>query len=283
MKLQEILQRTINFFKEKKIESARLDAEILISEALGLKRIDLYVKFEYPLSEVEIQKCREFVRRRSLGEPVAYIIERRDFYNLSFKVQPGVLIPRPETEHIIEEALAWVKRSKKESTELRILDMGFGSGCIALTLAHELKNSHVTGLDISDKAYAIALENSQNLKIENINLVKTSVQDFQFSESYDIIVANPPYIAKDDPEVQKSVAEFEPAEALFSDENGLKDLRVWAEKSASYLKQPGIMIFEMGYKQANEMRTLFESLGFQHIRIGKDLAGLDRYIVAERI
>ena len=136
MLLGEILQKTTQFFKDKKIDSARLDAELLIADALKLKRIELYIKFEYPLTEGEIQICRDFVRRRAQLEPVAYILGKKDFYNESFIVKFGVLIPRPETEGLVEEVLRWQK--ERNLSEPAIVDLGSGSGCIGLSVLKEL-------------------------------------------------------------------------------------------------------------------------------------------------
>jgi len=256
MLLGEILQKTTDFFKEKKIESARLDAELLIAEVLKLKRIELYIKFETPLTDDEIQRCRDFVRRRSLGEPVAYILERKDFYNETFKVTKGVLIPRPETEGLVEEVLAWTKKNSLK--EIFLADFGSGSGCVGLSILKEHKQVQLTGIDASEVAVKISQENAS-------------------------IVANPPYIAKDDPAVQTSVKAFEPGEALFAEDEGFREISEWAKVAGQVLRKGGLVAFEIGATQAEKAKKIFaDTSQFALIRSAKDLAGLDRFIFAEK-
>jgi release factor glutamine methyltransferase len=283
MNLKEIIERTTKFFKEKNIESARLDSELLISSALGLRRIDLYLKFEQPLKELELEKCRELVRRRAQGEPVAYILGKKDFYNLSFEVDSTVLIPRPETETLVEIVLDWMRQKNIE--EYRVLDLGSGSGCIGLTIAKNEARSVVTMVEFSDAALEVSRRNKESLKLgENVNLVLSRAQNFSYIESsWDVIVANPPYIADADPLVDKNVKKFEPSSALYASQEGLGEIFEWSTKAAGSLKRPGIMIFEIGMTQGEMVKRHFESLGvFDQVNIQKDLSGLDRFIIGEK-
>ncbi len=283
MLLGEILQKTTDYFKEKKIESARLDAELLISEVLKLKRIELYIRFEYPLSEIEIQKCRDFVRRRAQFEPVAYIIEKKDFYNESFKVKKGVLVPRHETEGVVEEVIAWLK--KNSSSETAIVDFGSGSGCIGLSILKELSGKgSLLGIDASDVAIEVARENALRLDLGRAEFIQSRVQDCDFdNKKFDVVVANPPYIAKDDPNIQASVKLFEPYEALFAEDQGFKEISDWALVAAKVLRPGGLAAFEIGATQAEKAREIFAQTGhFVLIRSEKDLSGLDRFIFAEK-
>lgn len=179
MLLKEVLTKSIQFFKDKKIESARLDAELLISHALKIDRISLYVKYEQPLNEAEVQICREYVRRRSLGESVAYIIEEKGFFGEVFKVLPGVLVPRPETEHLVEEVLKFIEKNKIENP--RILDLGAGSGCIGLSILKQVPSATLVSVDVSE----IAIQNIK-LNLDKLNLqdravvVETSVENIPF-------------------------------------------------------------------------------------------------------
>ena len=150
MKLNEVLNKSIQFFKDKKIESARLDAELLISHGLKIDRMSLYLKFDQPLTEIEISSCRELIRRRSLGEPVAYIVQEKGFYGLSFFVEHGVLVPRPETETIVDEVLAFVKKEKIENP--KILDLGAGSGCIGLSILKNISTAKLVAVEKSESA-----------------------------------------------------------------------------------------------------------------------------------
>lgn len=283
MLLGEILQKTTDFFKEKKIESARLDAELLIADVLKLKRIELYIKFEYPLTEDEIQRCRDFVRRRAQLEPVAYILEKKDFYNQTFKVKKGVLVPRPETEGIVEEALSWLK--KNNLSELSIVDFGSGSGCIGLSLLKEFSGKgSLLGVDASETAIEVAKENAVALELTATEFVKSRVQDFNFeNRNFDVVVANPPYIATNDRTIQPSVKTFEPHEALFAEDDGFREISDWAKIAARVLRPGGFVAFEIGSTQAEKTKKVFaETNQFALIRSVKDLAGLDRFIFAEK-
>ena len=151
MKLKEVLDKSIQFFKDKKFESARLDAELLISHALKLERMQLYLKFDSPLTEKEVSDCREVVRRRSQGEPVAYITEEKGFYGLTFKVGPGVLIPRPETELLVEQALEFIKQNKLEAP--KILDLGAGTGCIGFSILKNIPQATLVCVVQSSEAF----------------------------------------------------------------------------------------------------------------------------------
>ena len=279
MLLGEILQKTTDFFKEKKIETARLDAELLVADVLKLKRIELYIKFEYPLTETEIVQCRDFVRRRASAEPVAYILGKKDFYNETFKVKKGVLVPRPETEGIVEEVLKWAG-----GQEISVVDFGSGSGCIGLSILKETKGT-LLGLDASPIAIEVARENATALEVAATSeFVLSRVQDFNFANrKFDVVVANPPYIAKDDSAVQPSVKAFEPHEALYADDNGMREISEWATVAARVLRPGGFAAFEIGSTQAEKAKKAFaDTSQFALIKSAKDLAGFDRFIFAEK-
>lgn len=281
MKLKEVFEKSVQFFKDKKIETARLDAEILLSHVLKLDRLQIYLKYEQPLSESEITLCREVVRRRSQGEPVAYITGEKGFYGEMFAVGPGVLIPRPETESIVEEALAYIKL--KEISNPRILDLGAGTGCIGLSILKQNVKATLVSIERSPAAFTYLQKNRETLDLVSRSVVHcTDVMTFEASEKFDIIVANPPYIDRQDPAVQESVKKFEPAEALFAAAQGYQDIANWSKKFRSYLSRPGLMLFEIGYQQGAETKRLFsEENFFSHVAILKDLAGLDRIVKAE--
>jgi len=290
MNIKEVLDRTAGFFREKKMDSPRLDAELLISRGLGLRRIDLYLKFEQPLKEEELQKLREMVKRRSQGEPVAYILGEKDFFGESFIVNSDVLIPRPETETLVETALDWNKRIKKENT--KILDLGCGSGCIGLSLLKKIPGSRLLSVDISSKALEVAQKNADRLQVSdrvqwlcedafNVAQVKNEVQIF-FNGKVDLLVANPPYIATDDPELESHVKTFEPSLALFSENQGLKHLQEWTQSYAPLLNNPGLMLMELGYTQGLTIqKSVMELNFFNTVNIEKDLSGKDRIVRGE--
>lgn len=287
MKLKEVLDKTTQYFKEKNIDSPRLDAELLLAHGLKLERMQLYLKFDQPLAETELASCRELVRRRIQGEPVAYILGSKYFYGFNLIVNPSVLIPRPETEHIVESALDW---AKGVSSPLTIVDLGAGSGCIGLTLLKKLPQAKLLAVDLSERALAVAKANAANLQVEervsfvlsdagNVEQVMSALTDYTGQNKIDILVSNPPYIAFDDSDVEENVKRFEPREALFAPEGGLQFLREWSQKFAPFLAKKSIVLMEMGMSQGPEMKAHFESLSaFDTVDVIKDLAGLDRII-----
>ena len=284
-KLKDILEKTTKFFREKDCDSPRLDAELLLAKALGLRRIDLYLKYDQPLSEAELASCRELVRRRSKGEPVAYILGQKEFYGLNFFVDKNVLIPRPETELLVEAVLESTKKRAITRETLEILDLGCGSGCIGLSLLHLNKNARATLLDISEAAVGVAKKNAESLELaDRCNLICGDAAESSFGErSFDIIVANPPYISPTDTRVQDDVVNFEPHLALFSPNDGLAANFSWSKNLVSHLRPKGIMCFEFGIDQSPMVLQHFEKLGiFSELKIIKDLAGIDRHILAIR-
>lgn len=295
--VKDVLQKTTLFFREKGIESARLDAELLISSALGWPRMKIYLNYEYPMSEAELAKCRDYVRRRSAGEPVAYILGKRDFYNHSFKVSPAVLIPRPETEQIVEETSAWLKSqvAKAESPEdaaFAVVDFGTGSGCIGISIIHEVPGARLVAFDISPDAVAVAKLNAAEVGVgERAKFIPADVTELDATKAKaeigglaDAVVANPPYISKDDPEIEANVKRFEPDAALFSGDGGLMHIRAWCVKAAELLRPDGWVMFEIGYLQGSAAREIFRASGhFRDINVVKDLSGRERFIRAFRV
>jgi release factor glutamine methyltransferase len=279
MKIKDVFEKTLQFFKDKKIESARLDTELLLAFALKIERVQIYIRYELPLSETEIQLCRELVRRRASGEPIAYITGEKGFFGETFSVGPGVLIPRPETELLVEQALEFIK--KREIKNPKILDLGAGTGCIGFSILKNCAEATLVAVEKSNEAFEYLYKNQKNLKLEErskILIADASTVDLQ-SEMFDIVVANPPYIAGDDPQVEAAVRKFEPHSALYADNNGLKALKEWAAHSQRVLKKPGLMLFEMGHQQGAPMLQFFSAMNlFSEVKVLKDLSGLDRVI-----
>lgn len=284
MKLNEVLTKSIQFFKDKKIDSARLDAELLISHALKIDRMGLYLKYDQPLTEAEVSDCREMIRRRSLGEPVAYIVQEKGFYGLNFFVEKGVLVPRPETEMIVDEVLLFLKSNPISNP--RILDLGTGSGCIGLSILKNQPEATLVAVDKSEISQRIFSKNAEALGLtDRCQFISADIDALDFSNLglFDFIVSNPPYIDVADSRVQKSVRDFEPEAALFASDRGFSLLKSWSKKSIPHLKDKSLMMFEMGMDQGSEMLAHFQTLGaFNKISILKDLSGLDRFIKAVR-
>jgi release factor glutamine methyltransferase len=287
MKLKEVLDRTTQFFKEKKMESPRLDAELLLVDALKLKsRVDLYMKFDQPLAEKELNIAREFVRRRSLGEPVAYILGYRDFYKSRFFVTPAVLIPRPETEILVEEAVEWTVKNKLPEDEIKIIDLGTGSGCLGISVALDLIEKgylklDLTLMDISEEALKVAKKNCEHLLPHtSVNFILADASQYKPSQRFDLILANPPYIASNDVRVEPNVKKFEPELALFSAEEGYYAIRTWSEAFSSALAATGFMGFEIGCDQGSQVQNIFRGYDvFSEVRCVRDLSKLDRHVV----
>lgn len=279
MKLREVFEKSVQFFKEKKIEGARLDAELLISHALKIDRLQIYLKYEQPLNDSEVSACREAVRRRAQGEPVAYILGERGFYGEMFKVGPGVLIPRPETELLVEEALGFIKA--REIAEPEVLDLGAGTGCIGFSILKNVPGAKLTCVERSPEAFRYLLQNQKELDLQGRSqLLNSDVLQADLPKNrFDVIVANPPYIAVGDPQVEAMVKRHEPEIALFAADEGYRDLYAWSELSAVWLKSPGLALFEMGHTQGEKLKHHFERLGrFSEVRVLKDLSGLDRVV-----
>jgi release factor glutamine methyltransferase len=283
MLLKEVLQKTTTFFTEKGFSSPRLDAELLLSHALNWERIKLYTHYDYPMSEKELSTSRELVKRRATGEPIAYILGARDFYKAKFIVAPGVLIPRPETELLVEETVAWIKKNELEIP--RIIDLGTGSGCIGLSILHDVPRASLLAVDISETALAIAKKNAEAQGFTDAQFLISNVEDLDplLSNFMDVVVANPPYISPDDPEIEPNVKKFEPAEALFSSGAGLDHIRSWAKKAGELLRPGGFVMFEIGCDQGPAARDIFSNLKcFDRIEVIKDLSKLDRFVRAQK-
>lgn len=281
MKLKDVFEKSVQFFKEKKIETARLDAELLLAHALKFDRLQIYLKYEQPLSETEVTACREVVRRRAQGEPVAYILGERGFYGELFKVGTGVLIPRPETEMIVEEVLEFLKTAGIEQP--RILDLGAGTGCIGFSILKNHPTATLISVEKSPKAFSYLKQNQELLALTDRStlILGDALSEELLTQKFDVIVANPPYIATDDQQTEENVRKFEPASALFASDAGFSALEQWSSRYQPALNSGGLMLFEMGHTQGPRMQAHFEGLGgFVQVQVLKDLSGLDRIIKA---
>lgn len=284
MILKEVLDKTITFFKQKNFETPRLDAEILVAHGLGLERIQLYLKYDQPLKESEIERLRELVKRRTTGEPVAYILGEKDFFKSKFKVSSAVLIPRPETETLVEIACQELENLNQKFPQINILDLGSGSGCIAISLAKEFESSKVFAVEKSKDAFSLLQENILLNQCENVKAINQDAENaeaiFQESASeFQLIISNPPYISQDDQEVDESVRKFEPAMALFAENQGLYFYHSWIQKYARHLSAGGVFLFEIGYKQGDDLLNFSRKLGlFKEVAVLKDLGGKDRFL-----
>lgn len=273
--LIEAIKLASEYLEKHQIENARLNAELLLSEILNYKRLELYTNFERPLTESELEKYRQFLLRRSQGEPVQYITGKAYFYGFEFVVTPDVLVPRPETELLVEAVL----NSLNKSQQLKILDLCSGSGNIGITIAKFLPQSNITCVDVSEKAVEIGKRNAEKLNAANVSFYCIDILNDEPPENdYDIIVSNPPYISIEKKDtLQREVRLYEPSTALFVDDR-LKFYKRILDLSDKYLKVSGKIFFEIDDEISKEVYDLFVKKNFSSIQILKDLANLNRII-----
>lgn len=264
-------------------ESWQLDAELLLADALQTGREHIFTWPSQELLPQQLDVFRSHCKRRQQGEPIAYILGRRAFWDFELQVNQHVLIPRPETELLVETAIELLRDYQLQSSQLQlqILDLGTGSGAIALALARSDKNWQVTAVDSSEDALQVARKNAEALKVSNIEFRQASWCDGLEKFEYDMIVANPPYVAVGDSHLREGDIKFEPLAALVAEENGLADIRKIAEQGRNYLKKDSWLLIEHGYNQKDEVAAILKAAGFSNIECKKDLAGIDRMSAAQ--
>lgn len=272
------IELSTEYLQKKEIESPRLNAELLLADVLNCKRLELFLRFDKPLSENEKIRYRENLKRRAAKEPLQYIIGSTSFYGLDFIVNESVLIPRPETEILVETI---INSNKKESVK-KILDIGFGSGCIAITLAKYFPDAEVVGIDISEDAFKIAVENAKKLNVENVRFQTMDIFDSNAAEIFadaDIIVSNPPYVSQGEfTNLQDEITKYEPKMAVSDNGNGLKFYERICELGKENIKNGKMLYFEVGAGQSNSVTKILEKNDFGKITTVKDYAKIERVI-----
>ena len=251
---------------------ARLEAQVLLGHALGQSRVWLIAHGGDPLDAEQTAAFADLFERRRSGEPIAYTLGEREFYSLNFKVTPAVLIPRPETELLVELALERLPADRP----CQVLDLGTGSGAVAVTLALHRPDADVVAVDQSAAALDVARENAERLGAGNLRLIQSDWYGALGEEKFDLIASNPPYIAAADPHLAQGDLRFEPAAALASGADGLDDIRTIVRGAAAHLKPGGWLLFEHGYDQAAACRDLLAQAGFRQVGSSADLAGIER-------
>ena len=282
--MKEFLNWSIGFLNQAGIDSPRMEAEVLFAGALKLTREDIYSRPERILTESEKNILRNFVGRRALREPVAHIIGRKEFWSLDFKITPNVLIPRPETETLVETLLS-LNSKNPTNLPLNFLEIGTGSGAVAVVMAHEILNCRVTATDYSLEVLAVARLNAEKHGVsDKIDFVQSDM----FSELpialYDYIVSNPPYIQTSHLNgLMPDVINFEPENALDGGGDGLDFYRKIIPESLNYLKKGGVIALEIGETQAQPITNFFFSEGkYEEINIIQDYSGYDRVVSARK-
>ena len=259
-------------------DQAGLDAEVLLAHVLNKPRVYLYTWPEAVLSQDQELQFLNVIRQRAAGQPVAYLTGRREFWSLNFAVTPDSLIPRPETELLVEQTLALLP----ENETLRIADLGTGSGAIAIALAHERRHWRLYAIDRSLQCVKLAQSNSRRLDVDNLCFINADWSKALANQCFDAIVANPPYIADRDPHLRQGDVRFEPASALTSGPQGLDDLRRLTKDAPRVLKPGGWIVLEHGMDQANNIRKLLNNIAFKNIATARDPAGLERVSCAQK-
>ncbi|MBU0686806.1 MAG: peptide chain release factor N(5)-glutamine methyltransferase [Candidatus Margulisbacteria bacterium] len=275
--INKILEWTTDYLKKYNTEWPHLEGEILLAHTLGVKRIELYVQHERILSEKELAKYKALILRRSKHEPIAYIVGNQPFMSLELEVTPDVLIPRPETEKLVEIALEEAKNLKGT---VKIADIGTGSGAIAVTLAKYIPNCEVTAIEISEKALEIARKNAEKFGVANkITFLKGNFLAPLANRKFDMIVSNPPYIASAQIKtLMPDVRDFEPTGALDGGEDGLKYIKQLLEQAPALLSDKGYLIIEIGEDQ--KAKTLAAAQNFSNPKVLKDQFEKDRVFIA---
>ncbi len=268
-----VLKWTSSYLAERGIDSGRLDAELLLADLLQLDRVGLYLNFDRPLTAEELGHFRERVGRRARREPLQYILGRAEFWSLSFRVGPAVLVPRPDTEVLVEEALA------RALPAARILDVGTGSGAIAVALAHELPTARLTAVDLSEAALAIAEQNAHDNGVaERIGFSRADLHALPEGE-FDLVIANPPYIAEAEfAGLMPEVRDYEPQLALAGGADGLDAYRALARQAPRLLAAGGWLLVEIGAGQAAAVQELLAAAGLEEGFTRDDYAGLPRVV-----
>jgi release factor glutamine methyltransferase len=277
----EALNLSTEYLNKKGIESARLNAELMLAHILNCKRLQLYLMFDRPLDENELSLYREFLARRAKREPLQYILGEVEFYNIKLKVNQDVLIPRPETELLVEK----IVKDYSHKNDFKFLDIGIGSGNISIALLVNLPNSQGVGIDISDSALALAKSNAEfNLVKDRLELIHFDIlkNDIQLLGKFDAVISNPPYVSSEDFEtLEPELKVYEPHIALTDFYNGLTFYRKIISIADRLLKEEGKVYFEIGKGQSNEVKALMENSTIKNLNIIKDYQGIERIICGE--
>jgi release factor glutamine methyltransferase len=253
-------------------DEARADAELLLAHLVGRPRSWLYAHGEEPVSPELASRYAALLQRRAAGEPVAYLIGRREFWSLELEVSPATLVPRPETELLVELALDRLSPGGAE----RVIDLGTGSGAIALAIARERPRVQVTAVDASAAALEVAQRNAARLGLARVRFLRSDWFSAVRDESFDLVVSNPPYLASDDPHLREGSLPFEPALALASGHDGFDALRTICAGSPAHLRAGGWLLFEHGLEQGEPARSLLAASGFAQVHTWRDLEGRER-------
>ena len=282
--IQKLLTWVTEFLTQKGVDAPRLSAELLLSHVLGLKRIELYTQYNKVVAQEHLDRLRDLVKRAGEHEPVAYLVGRTEFYSIEFEATPECLIPRPETELLVQRS---IESLRKRTGPQQVCDLGTGCGIVAVAIAKNVPDAKVIATDISEPALSVAARNIEKHKLQDRielrhgDLLEPLVPQLDL---FDLIACNPPYVSAPEYEMlDRNVKEYEPRLALYGGPDGLDVYRRLVENVGQFLKPDGILLLEIGYQQGQAVRELLEQAGvFNQIRIDKDLQGHDRVVTAAR-
>ncbi len=279
MNIENAINKASFILKKNKIKSPKLDSEILLSKVLKKDREFIILNHQKKIEKEIFNNFISLIKQRSYGKPVAYLIGKKNFWNYEFEITEGALVPRPDTELIIEEVL----RLSKNRSKLKILEIGVGSGCVLLTILDEKKDFYGIGIDISKKCVDLSKRNALGIGVkERVKLFKSNVDNFNYGK-YDLIISNPPYIERANlKNLDKDVVNFEPRIALDGGIDGLSEIRKVINKSTELIKINGKLILEIGFNQKEEVKKILKNKGFYINKVLKDYAGKDRCIVSTK-
>ena len=291
--LKFLLDKSISYLEKNNISESKLIAEIVFSHVLEIDRMMLFTKYRNEIEDEKIEKIRYFIKK--IGQekfPVQYLLNEQEFFGRKFYVDKGVLIPRQDTEILVEKAIEILKNDtlkkniseKNSKNRKKILDIGAGSGIIGISVALEIKDSYVLGIDISEKALETSEKNKEILNVKNIKFLKSNLfENIEFKE-FDMIISNPPYISFNEVGIMSDdTLLHEPSDALFAENDGLYFYYEICQNALDYLADSGYLLFEIGYKQGNNVAEIMTSSGFKNVEVIKDLTGLDRVVVGQKI
>ena len=291
--LKFLLDKSISYLEKNNISESKLIAEIVFSHVLEIDRMMLFTKYRNEIEDEKIEKIRYFIKK--IGQekfPVQYLLNEQEFFGRKFYVDKGVLIPRQDTEILVEKAIEILKNDtlkkniseKNSKNRKKILDIGAGSGIIGISVALEIKDSYVLGIDISEKALETSEKNKEILNVKNIKFLKSNLfENIEFKE-FDMIISNPPYISFNEVGIMSDdTLLHEPSDALFAENDGLYFYYEICQNALDYLADSGYLLFEIGYKQGNNVTEIMTSSGFKNVEVIKDLTGLDRVVVGQKI
>jgi release factor glutamine methyltransferase len=273
--LLEVLQSTTAYFRKHKIDRPRLNAEHLLAHVLGRTRMELYLEFERPLDDAELAPLRDLVKRRGQGEPLQHLLGTVEFCGQTYSIDKRAMVPRPETEELVE-----LLQSRIENRESRIVDVGTGSGVIALSLAKEFPSAEIYAVDISEDALGLARENAARLGLsERIHFQQSDLLE-NLAERFDLIVANLPYISMQDRHLLSREVRHDPEVALFAGPAGDELVRRLIEQAPSYLEPGGLLALEIAVGQAEGLSELFRQKKYHDIESKRDYSGITRFVLA---